>query len=83
MGVAEKHQDVQVQEALTSRPAHALSGEQVADELKTKIDTGLSQDEVNGRLLSHGANVLESEKGVQPLQILIAQIVNAMTLVSF
>lgn len=64
-----------------SRPAHALSAEQVTEELQSNAVTGLSPEEAIRRLTKYDSNELEKEKGVQPLQIFIAQIVNAMTLV--
>ncbi|KAH7134306.1 calcium-transporting ATPase [Dactylonectria macrodidyma] len=64
-----------------SRPAHALSAEDVAHELQTNTTIGLSPEEATQRLTKYGSNELEKGKGVQPLQIFIAQIVNAMTLV--
>ncbi|KAH7016873.1 calcium-transporting ATPase [Ilyonectria destructans] len=64
-----------------SRPAHALSAEQVTEELQTNAVTGLSPEEAIERLAKYDSNELEKEKGVQPLQIFIAQIVNAMTLI--
>jgi magnesium-transporting ATPase (P-type) len=64
-----------------SQPAHALTFAQVRDELQTDTALGLSADEASARLLKYGSNSFEEEKGVQPLQILIAQVANAMTLV--
>lgn len=64
-----------------SRPAHALSAERVTEELQSNAVTGLSPEEAIERLAKYDSNELEKEKGVQPLQIFIAQIFNAMTLV--
>ncbi|KAL2260907.1 hypothetical protein VTK26DRAFT_4960 [Humicola hyalothermophila] len=64
-----------------SLPAHCLSSAQVAQELQTDVLAGLTSEEAAARLVKYGANDLGKEKGVQPLQILIAQVANAMTLV--
>lgn len=64
-----------------SLPPHCLSSAQVTQELQTDIKTGLSSSEATARFDKYGANDLGKEKGVQPLEILAAQVVNAMTLV--
>ncbi|VUC37649.1 unnamed protein product [Clonostachys rosea] len=66
---------------ILSRPAHTLTYGQARDELQADFTTGLGADEAATRLAKYGANNFGEEKGVQPLQILIAQVVNAMTLV--
>ncbi|KAI5467872.1 calcium-transporting ATPase [Mariannaea sp. PMI_226] len=66
---------------LLSRPAHSLTAEDVCRELETDLSTGLSNEQAADRLIKFGHNELEKEHGVQPLQVFIAQIVNAMTLV--
>lgn len=65
-----------------SRPAHALTHQQLAEELKADPLNGLSVDEAQRRLEEFGRNDLGEAEGVQPLKIVIAQIANAMTLVS-
>lgn len=65
-----------------SHPAHALSFNEVARQLQTNTTTGLSADEAAQRLIKYGPNNLGKDKGVQPLQILIAQVANAMSAVS-
>jgi P-type Na+/K+ transporter len=64
-----------------SRPAHALTHRQLAAELTADTVQGLSPAEANSRLEEYGANDLGDAKGVQPLKIVISQIVNAMTMV--
>ncbi|KAL2022487.1 hypothetical protein VTK56DRAFT_5316 [Thermocarpiscus australiensis] len=64
-----------------SRPAHALTHEQLAAELDADILSGLTADEAKVRLQQYGRNDLGEEEGVQPLKIIVAQIANAMTLV--
>lgn len=65
-----------------SLPPHCLSSAQVAQELQTEVKKGLSSSEAAARLDKYGANDLGKEKGVQPLEILVAQVANAMTLVT-
>lgn len=64
-----------------SRPAHALSWEEVLRELGTDALDGLSADEAERRKTQFGPNELGDAEGVQPFKIVIAQIANAMTLV--
>lgn len=64
-----------------SKPAHALSIQQVVDELEANILDGLSEAEANIRLQKYGKNDLGEAEGAQPIKIIIAQIANAMTLV--
>ncbi|KAK8054841.1 potassium/sodium efflux P-type ATPase [Apiospora rasikravindrae] len=64
-----------------SRPAHALSWEDVLSQLGTDALDGLSADEAEARKAKFGANELGDAEGVQPMKIIIAQIANAMTLV--
>lgn len=65
-----------------SRPAHALTHEQLAAELQADGLSGLSVQEAKARLEQYGSNDLGEEQGVQPLKIVIAQVANAMTLVT-
>jgi magnesium-transporting ATPase (P-type) len=65
-----------------SRPAHALTHEQLAAELDADILSGLTAHEATVRLEQYGRNDLGEEDGVQPLKIIVAQIANAMTMVS-
>lgn len=64
-----------------SKPAHALSWEDVLKELGTDAMNGLDSAEAESREKKFGPNELEGAEGVQPLKIIIAQIANAMTLV--
>lgn len=66
----------------TSKPAHALSSDLVKKELATDTSNGLSASEAQSRLTQHGRNELQGGPGVQPLKILLAQVANAMMLVS-
>ena len=86
---ASKQQPVQLQghisgqanEEALSRPAHSLTLAQVAEELQTATVTGLTSEEAESRLTRYGSNDVGEEKGVKPLEILVAQVANAMTLV--
>ncbi|KEY66263.1 hypothetical protein S7711_09189 [Stachybotrys chartarum IBT 7711] len=64
-----------------SAPAHALSADQVVQELNANVTDGLTTEDAKRRLEEHGPNELGEDKGVQPLEILIAQVANALTLV--
>jgi P-type Na+/K+ transporter len=66
-----------------SRPAHALSHEDVVSELETDALDGLAPAEAARRLEAMGKNQLGEAEGAQPLKIIVAQIANAMTLVRF
>lgn len=65
-----------------SQPAHALSFDQVAEELKADVMNGLNETEASQRLETFGNNDLGDAEGIQPLKIILAQVANAMTLVS-
>lgn len=64
-----------------SRPAHALSSEDVVSELQTSDIDGLSDDVAKQRLDEFGSNDLGDSEGVSPLKIVVAQFTNAMMLV--
>ncbi|KAI0017917.1 potassium/sodium efflux P-type ATPase [Xylariomycetidae sp. FL0641] len=64
-----------------SRPAHALSYDQVIQELGSDAINGLSEDVAKQRVEEYGKNELGEAEGVSPLKIIIAQVANAMTLV--
>ncbi len=67
---------------MLSQPAHALSSQDVVQELGSDIVKGLTQEEAVNRLAQFGPNSFGEEKKINPLKILFAQIFNAMTLVS-
>lgn len=64
-----------------SKPAHALSYEQVIEETGSSGIDGLSQEEAEKRLAEYGKNELDNGPGVNPAKILVKQIANAMMLV--
>lgn len=65
-----------------SAPAHALTVNQVAQELGANIQIGLSDADAQKRLQDHGRNEFGEQRSVQPIKIFIGQIANALTLVS-
>lgn len=77
-----RHVSGQSNEPLT-KPAHALSSEDVLRELGSDPLNGLTASEAEIRRGRIGSNELGEAKGVQPIKIIIAQIANAMTLVPF
>lgn len=64
-----------------SRPAHSLSYEEVLKEIGTNIETGLTVTEAQSRLEQHGQNDLGDVQSASPMDILLRQVANAMTLV--
>ncbi|KAM0246533.1 hypothetical protein ACHAP5_004657 [Fusarium lateritium] len=62
-------------------PAHALTFDQVAQELAANVEDGLTEEEAKKRLETNGRNEFGEQEGVQPLKIFIGQIANALTLV--
>lgn len=64
-----------------SAPAHSLPYEEVARELGTDIQNGLTDEEQQKRLAEYGRNEFGETKGVQPVRIFIGQIANSLTLV--
>ncbi|KAM0352532.1 hypothetical protein ACHAPU_002201 [Fusarium lateritium] len=64
-----------------SRPAHALTADEVVQELRTAPSAGLTAADASQRLVDYGTNDLGEEEGVKPIKIFIAQIFNCMTLV--
>lgn len=80
-GTNPAHVSGQANEPL-SRPAHALTSHQVVQELGTDPSSGLTSEDAAQRCAKYGANDLGKQKSIQPVQIFIAQIMNAMTLVN-
>lgn len=64
-----------------SRPAHALTCEQLIHELDSNALNGLSNNVAKQRLEELGRNELGDSEGVHPWKIIVAQIANAMTMV--
>ena len=65
-----------------SKPAHALTYEEVARELGADLQNGLSNEEHKKRLEENGRNEFGETEGVQPIRIFIGQIANSLTMVS-
>lgn len=64
-----------------SKPAHALTYQQVIEEIKTNPDDGLTAAEATSRNQEYGNNQIGDAGGVNPGKILLRQIANAMILV--
>ncbi|KAF8429556.1 sodium transport ATPase [Tirmania nivea] len=64
-----------------SNPPHLLPADEVARQLQTDPDNGLSDEEAKSRLTKFGLNELLGGGGVSASQILMRQIFNAMVLV--
>ncbi|KAJ4186581.1 P-type ATPase [Fusarium solani] len=62
-------------------PAHALTVQEVAEQLDANLKDGLTDAEAKRRLEEFGRNEFGADKGVQPFKIFIGQIANALTLV--
>jgi len=65
-----------------SNPPHLLSADEVALQLQTDPDNGLSDEAAKSRLTQFGLNELLGGGGVSAGRILMKQIFNAMVLVS-
>ena len=65
-----------------SLPPHALSYDDVSNEIGANTEDGLTAAEVQSRLEQYGRNELDDGPGVQPVKILVRQVANAMMLVS-
>jgi Na+-exporting ATPase len=78
----EGHVSGQANEPLT-KPAHALTFQEVVEQTKCNPDDGLMTSEAKSRLEKHGNNDLGEDGGVSPGKILLRQVANAMTLVSY
>lgn len=76
----ENHVSGQGNKRLT-KPAHALERHNLVLQLNADIENGLTSTEVQQRLEEYGRNELDDGPGVQPLQILLRQVANAMMLV--
>lgn len=65
-----------------SKPAHSLFVDDLVEEIGANKDDGLTSDEAKRRIDEYGVNDLGEESGVNVGKILLAQVANAMTLVS-
>jgi Na+-exporting ATPase len=77
----ENHKSGQANEPL-SRPAHALTFQEVIEQTECNPDDGLVTSDAKSRLEKHGKNDLGNDGGVSAGKILLRQVANAMTLVS-
>ena len=63
------------------RCPHTLSPQQLAEQLGTDVDNGLSSDEAAARLARDGSNTIQGAKGISVWEIFLQQIANALTVV--
>ena len=61
-----------------SRPPYQLTVQEVADELNTSIEDGLTTQQAAENLAKYGENKLEGEGAISPWRILLKQVANAM-----
>ncbi|CUS14038.1 unnamed protein product [Tuber aestivum] len=64
-----------------SKPPYQLSADEVAQELGTNLETGLSPSQAKQNLGQYGENKLEGGEGVPMWKVFIKQISNAMVLI--
>lgn len=76
----ENHVSGQSNRPLT-KPAHALSRDELVQELECNIENGLTTADSKQRLEQYGPNELDEGPGVSAVKILIRQVANAMMLV--
>lgn len=61
-----------------SRPPYQLTPEEVAQELETSVDTGLSPAQASQALSKFGSNELDGGEGIPIWKVFVKQISNAM-----
>lgn len=61
-----------------SRPAYQLTPEQVAQELETNVETGLSPAQAEQALTKYGSNELDGGEGIPIWKVFVKQVSNAM-----
>jgi len=76
----EGHRSGQANEPI-SKPAHALTYQQVIEEIKCNPEDGLTTSEAKSRHERYGNNDLGEDGGVSAPKILLRQVANAMTMV--
>lgn len=64
-----------------ARPAHTLSFQDVIEGFGSNENSGLTPPEAQNRLDTYGTNDLGEAPSAQPADILLRQIMNALTLV--
>lgn len=69
------------EERVEGPPYHTMDLDTVAKLLKTDLEDGLSEQEVEGRREEAGFNEMEGEGGVNPVKLLIKQFFNIMVLI--
>ncbi|KAI7886637.1 potassium/sodium efflux P-type ATPase [Lichtheimia hyalospora FSU 10163] len=69
------------EERVEGPPYHTMDLETVAKLLKTDLEDGLSDQDVEGRREESGFNEMEGEGGVNPVKLLIKQFFNIMVVI--
>jgi magnesium-transporting ATPase (P-type) len=62
-------------------PYHAMDLDTVTDLLKTDLEDGLSDQDIEQRRTEYGFNEMEGEGGVNPVKLLLKQFLNVMVLI--
>ncbi|KAI9098776.1 calcium-transporting ATPase [Phlyctochytrium arcticum] len=66
---------------IVERPFHTFSDDQILKLFKVDSEHGLDTEQVDLRLTEHGPNELVGNDGVSPWEVLLRQLLNALTLV--
>lgn len=61
-----------------SKPPYQLSSDEVAQELKTNVETGLSPAQAGQALDKYGSNELDGGEGIPIWKVFVKQVSNAM-----
>lgn len=71
----------QAEDRVEGPPYHTMDLATVADLLKTDLEDGLSDEDVEKRHSEYGYNEMEGEGGVNPVKLLLKQFLNVMVLI--
>ncbi|KAI8137168.1 potassium/sodium efflux P-type ATPase [Fennellomyces sp. T-0311] len=69
------------EERVEGPPYHTMDLETVAKLMKTNLEDGLTDEEVNARREESGYNEMEGEGGVNPFKLLLKQFLNVMVVI--
>ncbi|KAI8371420.1 potassium/sodium efflux P-type ATPase [Radiomyces spectabilis] len=69
------------EERIEGPPYHNMDLDTVANLLKSELEDGLTDEEVQSRRSQHGFNEMEGEGGVNPVALMIKQFFNIMVLI--
>ncbi|SAM09015.1 hypothetical protein [Absidia glauca] len=71
----------QAEDRVEGPPYHTMDLTTVADLLKTDLEDGLSDQDIEQRHAEYGYNEMEGEGGVNPVKLLLKQFLNVMVLI--